>query len=228
MGEEKGRDVRAAQPVGQGRGSRRRERVGKEGRERDRQRLSTRGQATHRATVEGGAKGAASGEKTELRASESPSACATDPNLNLVGAGRTSADATVADGCKIERYAARGEPRWAPMRGDIRMNMERRAVRGRGAQFLCTGPSGLQLGSPHVSGAVDAASVPTHMQARSPRLAKARQGMAGMAWHGMVWVGMLVTYHLCHFMDPIYSQKGATCPRESFWCTYVLVTAYFC
>ena len=31
-----------------------------------------------------------------------------------------------------------------------------------------------------------------------------------------------MTYHLCHVMDPIYPQKGATCPCDTFLCTYVL------
>ena len=56
----------------------------------------------------------------------------------------------------------------------------------------------------------------THVRALA-HLTSPSQGKAwhGMAWHGMVCEGMQLIYHLCHIADPIYPQKGATCPRVS-------------
>ena len=57
------------------------------------------------------------------------------------------------------------------------------------------------------------------------RLTLPSQGKEWRAWQGKVWEGMAVIYHLWHIMDPIYPQKGASCPRETFLCTYEFITA---
>ena len=65
------------------------------------------------------------------------------------------------------------------------------------------------------AGIVDAAPFPIH--ARS--LTSPRQANTWLAWHGIVWEGVHVPYHLCHILDPIYPPKKLPAPMKLFFST---------
>ena len=64
----------------------------------------------------------------------------------------------------------------------------------------------MAVGVQHMSKSVWIRHLSLHTHVLS-RLASLRQGMAWLAWHGMVWWGVLVAYHLYLILEAMYPQK---------------------
>ena len=67
-----------------------------------------------------------------------------------------------------------------------------------GPHFEMEGSVGWQSGSPHVFRGSESSTFP-----HTRTLASPSHGHAWVAWHGIIWEGVPVLYHLCHILGPV-------------------------